>query len=180
MNNQSLSEATQINSGATTNNAPKSTATYLEYDVSSIEFSAEKPSESNALAKRMLRYRKHLYSAALTSLLGLIILCLLWEMWLAPIRPGGSWLALKALPLVIALPGIMRKKIYTLQWASMLILLYLMEGVVRSMSDLGISGLLAAFESVLSLIFFISTILYVFPSKRAAQQLVKNKKTAHA
>ena len=23
----------------------------------------------------------------------------LWELWLAPLRPGGSWLALKALPL---------------------------------------------------------------------------------
>ena len=35
------------------------------------------------------------------SLLALIALCLAWELVLAPLRPGGSWLALKALPLCI-------------------------------------------------------------------------------
>ena len=39
-----------------------------------------------------------------TSLIGLLFLCLAWELWLAPLRPGGSMLALKALPLLFSLP----------------------------------------------------------------------------
>ena len=62
-----------------------------------------------------------------SSLIGLIFLCLAWELWLSPLRPGGSMLALKALPLLIPLFGILRGKRYTHQWASMLILLYFAE-----------------------------------------------------
>ena len=36
--------------------------------------------------------------AACASLVALIFLCLAWEIFLAPLKPGGSWLALKALP----------------------------------------------------------------------------------
>ena len=68
---------------------------------------------------------------ALFALVALIVLAVAWERWLAPLRPGGSALVLKALPLVCALPGVWRRKLYTLHWASMLVLLYLAEGIVR-------------------------------------------------
>jgi len=112
----------------------------------------------------------HLRRLAAVSLLALIVLCVAWEIFLAPIRPGGSWLFLKALPLAFPLRGILRGSLYTFQWASMLVLLYLMEGVVRAMSDPApLSAALAGVEIVLSLVFFLSAILYVRPAKRAAR-----------
>ncbi|MBO1111150.1 DUF2069 domain-containing protein [Bordetella petrii] len=112
----------------------------------------------------------HLRRLAVVSLLALIALCVAWETFLAPIRPGGSWLFLKALPLAFPLRGILRGSLYTFQWASMLVLLYLMEGVVRAMSDPApLSAALAGVEIALSLVFFLSAILYVRPAKRAAR-----------
>lgn len=111
------------------------------------------------------------------SLIALTVLCVLWETILAPVRPGGSWLLLKALPLAFPLRGISRGNLYTFQWAAMLVLLYAMEGAVRVMSDLnGYSAVLAGAELALSLLFFCCAILYVRPAKLAA----KRKKTATA
>jgi uncharacterized membrane protein len=94
------------------------------------------------------------------SLIALIFLCLAWELWLAPLRPGGSWVALKAIVLLLPLMGILRGRRYTYQWASMFILLYFIEGVMRAWSDHGLSAKLAMGEIVLSLIFFAAAILY--------------------
>ena len=69
------------------------------------------------------------------SLLALIALCLAWELVLAPVRPGGSWLAIKALPLCIPLAGILKNRMYTYRWVSLVIWLYFTEGVVRGWSD---------------------------------------------
>ena len=55
-------------------------------------------------------------NACAASLIALIFLCLAWELWLAPLRPGGSWLALKILPLMAPLFGILRNRVYTFQW----------------------------------------------------------------
>jgi len=111
-----------------------------------------------------------LQRSALFSLLGLIILCVLWETWLAPLRPGGTLLFMKALPLAFAVRGVARGSLYTIQWASMLVLLYLMEGVVRVMSDpAGPSIALSWLEILLSTVFFMTSILYVRPAKRAAK-----------
>jgi hypothetical protein len=65
---------------------------------------------------------------------------------LAPLRPGGSMLALKALPLLLPLRGILHGRRYTYQWTSLLVLLYLAEGLVRSHHDLGLSQWLAMAE----------------------------------
>ena len=107
----------------------------------------------------------------MASLLALFILCLLWEIWLAPLRAGGTLLFLKALPLAFAFRGVSRGSLYTIQWASMLVLLYLMEGVVRVMSDPpGPSIAMAWIEIVLSVIFFFAALFYVRPAKRYAKQ----------
>ncbi|CAJ0705296.1 DUF2069 domain-containing protein [Ralstonia wenshanensis] len=103
------------------------------------------------------------------SLIALIVLCAAWELWLAPVRPGGSWLALKALLLAWPLPGVLRKNRYTMQWASMFILLFFTEGIVRATSDVGLSRSLAWGEVVLSVVFFTATIFYLRPFKRAAK-----------
>ena len=94
------------------------------------------------------------------SLIALIFLCVAWELWLAPVRPGGSMLALKALPLLLPLFGILRGKLYTFQWSSMLILAYVTEGVVRAWSERGAGQALALAEIVLSMAFFTAAICY--------------------
>jgi uncharacterized membrane protein len=91
---------------------------------------------------------------ASTSLIGLLFLCLAWELWLAPLRPGGSMLALKALPLLLPLFGILRGKRYTHQWTSLLALVYVIEGVVRAYSDQGASQWLAVTETTLAILLF--------------------------
>jgi uncharacterized membrane protein len=97
---------------------------------------------------------------ASASLIALIFLCLAWEATLAPLKPGGSLLILKALPLLIPLFGILKGKRYTYQWASMFILLYFTEGVVRAWADKGLSAKLALVEVALTLIFFVCAIYY--------------------
>jgi uncharacterized membrane protein len=108
-----------------------------------------------------------LHYACIVSLIGLIFLCLVWEGWLAPLRPGGSALVLKVLPLLLPLFGILRGKIYTYQWASMLILLYFAEGLLRALTDKGASVPLALAETALSLVFFFGSIFYVRFAARA-------------
>lgn len=72
---------------------------------------------------------------AVLLLLVLIVLCLSWELWLSPLRPGGSWLALKALPLCIPLAGLLKNKMYTFRWLSLMVWIYFAEGAVRASSD---------------------------------------------
>lgn len=96
-----------------------------------------------------------------TSLIALIFLCLAWEGWLVPLRPGGSWLILKGAFLLLPLFGILRGKRYTYKWLSLFIQFYLMEGLLRSTSDSGLSQWLAVGETVLALIVFVSAILFV-------------------
>lgn len=103
---------------------------------------------------------KPLQFGASICLIALILLCIAWESVLAPLKPNGSLLILKALPLLIPLFGILKGRRYTYQWAGMLILFYFTEGVVRAWSDTGLSSQLALMEVVLSLIFFLCAIFY--------------------
>jgi uncharacterized membrane protein len=88
---------------------------------------------------------------ACAALIALIFLCLLWEALLAPIRPGGSLLMLKALPLLLPLFGLLRGKVYTYQWTPFLALAYFCEGVVRAWSERGLAQALALTEATLSI-----------------------------
>ena len=98
---------------------------------------------------------------ALGSLAGLIILGLAWEMWLAPVRPGGSLLALKVLPLVVPLAGILKNRLYTYRWVSLMVWLYFTEGVVRAWSDRALGNYLAMAEVALCLLLFIACAQHV-------------------
>jgi uncharacterized membrane protein len=104
---------------------------------------------------------------AASSLIGLIFLGLAWELWLAPLKPGGSWLVLKVLPLLAPLFGVLRGKRYTFQWSTLLIWLYFAEGVVRAYTDAGVSARLALVEVALSLAYFSSAVAFL-RSKRGA------------
>lgn len=94
-------------------------------------------------------------TVAVSSLLGLIVLGLAWELWLAPLRPGGSWVALKVLPLCIPLAGLLKRRMYTYRWLSLLVWLYFTEGVVRAWSDPPPGQWLAMAEIALCLILFV-------------------------
>ncbi len=98
---------------------------------------------------------------AVASLLGLIVLGLAWELWLAPLRPGGSWVALKVLPLCIPLAGLLRRRMYTYRWLSLLVWVYFTEGVVRAWSDPAPASWLAGIEVVLCLLLFAACAMHV-------------------
>lgn len=101
---------------------------------------------------------RSLYITANASLFLLIALCIAWELFVAPLRSGGSWMVLKALPLLAPLPGMLRASRYTCQWASLLSLAYFTEGVVRAMSDPAPSRYLAMLEILLATTLFVSLI----------------------
>ena len=103
--------------------------------------------------------RLALAGLALSSLIGLIVLGLAWELWLAP--TGSGTLALKVLPLLLPLPGLWRHRIYTYRWLSLLVWLYFTEGAVRATSDRGLSAVLAGIEVVLCLVLFTACALHV-------------------
>ena len=111
------------------------------------------------------RSAQRAHVTALTALCLLFALCVLWEWLLAPIRPGGSWMVLKAFPLLIPLPGILSdspKRRYTYQWSTLFIWLYFTEGVVRAWSDVAVASQTLAFIQVmLCMVYFVAAISYV-------------------
>ncbi len=119
-------------------------------------------------------FQRWCYLAAISSLVGLIVLGLVWELWLAPLRPGGSWMALKVVPLLIPLRGVIKRDVYTLQWSSMMILIYFAEGIVRATSDrVHLSAVLGGVEVALVTVYFFAAIYYLKPYKKAAKKLAR-------
>ena len=99
----------------------------------------------------------------------LVVLALAWELWLAPLKPGGSLMALKALPLIAVLPALVRGHVRAFQWWSMLILVYLCEGIVRGMSDPdATSRLLGWIETALAGIAWFAILATVKAARTAA------------
>lgn len=99
-------------------------------------------------------------TTATALLASLAILCAAWEWRIAPLRPGGSWLLIKAVPLVAALPGMARGRRYTYQWCSLLLPAYFCEGAVRAATDAGVSRVLAGMELLLAGALFACVLLY--------------------
>ncbi|MDZ7591440.1 MAG: DUF2069 domain-containing protein [Rubrivivax sp.] len=107
-------------------------------------------------------------ATALAGLLGLIVLGLAWELWLAP--TGSGTLAIKVLPLALCVLGLLRHRMYTFRWLSLLVWLYFMEGVVRATTEQGWSRALAVVEIVLCLLLFTASALYIRWRLRNAAQ----------
>ena len=97
-------------------------------------------------------------SLAVALLLALVALGLAWELWLAPLKPGGSWLVLKVLPLLLPLRGLLRGERYTFQWSTLLIWLYAAEGATRMYTDSGLAARLAFVELLLALGYFAAAV----------------------
>ena len=117
--------------------------------------------------------RKKAYWATVTSLLALITLCVAWELFIAPIRPGGSWLVLKVLPLLLVVPGIFKQRVRTYQATSLLVWLYFAEGATRASSDPALaSQLMAGLEVLLTISLFVGVSVfartYKIPKTKAA------------
>ena len=118
---------------------------------------------------------------AVGCLIGLMVLGMAWELWLAPLRPGGSWLVLKVLPLTIPLVGLLKNRMYTYRWVSLVVWLYFTEGVVRAWSDVGLSATLAGIEVVLCLMLFVAVTVHVRTRLKAAgPEAVEADKLRHA
>jgi uncharacterized membrane protein len=117
------------------------------------------PSPSSPLSTSAPAGIRFTRALAVGSVLGLIVLGLLWELWLAP--TGQRSLVLKVLPLLLPLPGLLKHRMYTYRWLSLLVWVYFTEGAVRATSDSGISAVLAAIEVVLCLLLFTACALHV-------------------
>ena len=113
------------------------------------------PENIHAQQVRLIR------ALAVGSLLGLIILGLAWELFLAPLRPGGTLVALKVVPLIFPLAGLLRNRMYTYRWVSLLVWLYFIEGVVRAWSDAAPGNYLGMIEVALCLVLFTACTLHV-------------------
>lgn len=98
---------------------------------------------------------------AVGSLVGLIALGIAWEMWLAPVRPGGSSLVFKVLPLFIPLAGLLKNRMYTYRWVSLMVWLYFTEGAVRAYSDHAPGNYCAMLEVLLCLTLFAACAVHV-------------------
>ncbi len=110
----------------------------------------------------MNQVRKMAYWSSCFWLLALIVLCLAWELVLAPIRPDGSWLVLKIIPILFVVLGILKQHVKTYQASTLLIWLYFAEGATRGFSDPTLaSRVLAGIEIVICLCFFLSTVIFI-------------------
>ena len=114
---------------------------------------------------------------ATAAFVDLFILCVAWEWFISPLRPGGSWLMLKAIPLLFAIPGLWRGNVYTMQWASMLILLYITEGLVRIL-ETGVNFWMAALETAIGTVGFVCLLMFLKPIKARAKAVKKEQAAA--
>ncbi len=105
---------------------------------------------------------------AVGSLLGLILLGLGWELAWAPLRPGGTLVALKVVPLCFAVSGLLKNRMYTYRWLSLAVWLYFIEGVVRAWGDQPPGAYLALAEVVLCLVLFTACSVHVRVRQRFA------------
>ena len=117
------------------------------------------------------------WQVAAFALAALIALGIAWELWLAPLRPGGSWLVLKVLPLVLLAPGVLRRDANVLQWALLATPLLVGEGAVR-LSERAPATLCAALEIVLGGLLFAAAVVVLRPGKRAARLRAAQRRAA--
>ncbi len=97
----------------------------------------------------------------LAGTLGLILLGLGWELWWAPLKGGTGALALKVLPLTLCLTGLLKHRMGAYRALSLLVWLYVLEGLMRGVSDQGISQALAWLETTLGVGVFTACSVYV-------------------
>jgi len=123
------------------------------------------PDKTMTLPARVVRLQR----LALASYFALLTLTVAWEGWLAPVpnSPPGFWLAVKSLPLLLPLFGLLHGKPRNYAWATLLLLLYLTEGLVLLWTERALgfargSALpWALLETLLTLVFIVTAALYI-------------------
>ena len=112
------------------------------------------------------------YTLALVFWIALIVLTILWEGWLAPIKPAGMWLMIKSLPLLIPLFGMLHEKRVYFSIASLIAMPYFTEGVMISWGEIatGISNPMlltcSLAQTLLVLCFVFCVYIYLRNTKR--------------
>lgn len=129
-------------------------------------------------APEVLRAVQYTRALAVGCLLGLIVLGLAWELFLAPLPSGSGALALKVLPLCIPLAGLLKHRMYTYRWLSLMVWIYFTEGVVRAWSDRWPSNALALLEVVLCVLLFAACALHVRLRLKAAKASAQGSEAA--
>ena len=105
---------------------------------------------------------------AVAATLALTLLELLWELVLAPLTPHGSWLAIKALPLALLLPGLGRGSRKARQWLALLLPFYAAEGLVRAFAEPGRHAVVAATVCAIAVLAFVFLLVW-FRAERNAR-----------
>ncbi len=123
----------------------------------------------SGVAPAVTTAQRHALRLANGAWFALAVLCVLWELWLAPLRPGGSWLVLKVLPLLVPVRALARGDVRAFQWALLIVLLYVAEAAVRAFEPAPYSTL-AWIEFALAAAFFAAAIVYLRPFKLAARR----------
>jgi uncharacterized membrane protein len=93
--------------------------------------------------------------AAVAALLALMALGLAWELGVA----RSLW-AVKVLPLCLPLPGLLKMRLYTYRWTSLLVWLYVLEAGVR-LRDPAPNGAMALAQLVLAVGLFAACVAHV-------------------
>jgi len=89
--------------------------------------------------------------------------------------PGYALALVKLVVLGFVLKRVHDRNVYTMQWSSMFILLFMAEGLVRAMSDPQPSAALGVVEAVASVVFFVAVLAFLRPVKKAAVRAKKEQ-----
>ena len=119
------------------------------------------PARSALASARPSARTQRLRAVVAAGLLALVALGLAWELWLAPLPGGSGALALKVLPLTLAVAGVLRHRLYTYRWLSLLVWAYVAEGALRATSETGRSAFLAVVQVLLAVALFAACAAYV-------------------
>lgn len=77
---------------------------------------------------------------------------------------------IKLVTLGFVVKRIWRADVYAMQWSSMLILLFVAEGIVRAMSDPEPSAALGGIEAAVAACYFFTVLVYLRPLKKASRE----------
>jgi uncharacterized membrane protein len=119
-----------------------------------------------------------LRTATLATTAAMVLLGLAWELWLAP-TGRGTW-AVKVVPLALCFLGLMRHRMVTYRWLSLLVWLYFTEGLTRAITESGVSMALAWGQTVLSVALFALAATYIRWRLRRGRELQVAREAAAA
>jgi len=94
------------------------------------------------------------------ALVALALLEFLWSAIVAPL-PNARWLAIKALPLALLIPGVAMGRRRPRQWLALLTPLYFAEALVRAITEPGRHGVVAAVAAIIALVTFVAVLAWL-------------------